>query len=637
MKRCTGIIIILLSFPSCNNLYHGLTQLPIIPVGISGSISPSLNVSYTYPANGAMDVETNRQVLVSFSNTIDENCVYDGLVAVKTKNGMNVAGSTQLYEGNLLVFVPENDFESNADYTASLDGDINDLLGNKIKNGYSWKFKTTALRDTEPPGIIGHEPCPGCDYDPDAGIRIRFSEDVAMPYFENISIAKTVSPVIAIQYTVDYIGGEHTLVLRPVNLEDSTGYTVKVSGVKDNSGNVMAGTESFGFTTGILSSKTDRLEDARNLDSGFGTFGDIDGAGPMKRGVVLTDKKGVPLNGYCYSDTNRQAAFLKEVFDGSIKNDCSSLSDNKYFTLLVNGRNVLSDMGYSPYPEVLTHPYIKSPDDGHFGIDLSTGSFSLPKPAFWCRMESLADYLSPTICPSGVTPGISVLPSLICLSVQQVVFNNGIGTTGGNAPIINIILTPYGNSQLDINKITLSVFILQRAGAPADCSILNINIGDVVYSSTVNGLFSCSATHKLTILNSSSAGSTFIEPAIPYPLGKFSHVYIVIDSAGGLIGPDGKSRKSTAKVYINGIERLNVDAKFNNDNKKISFNIITTSSQFGCSEYIDNLKIWHEVVSDGRDAALWEYTNPREDGLHRAYGRRFNYRPQFVKVGYYSN
>ncbi|MCU0849219.1 MAG: Ig-like domain-containing protein [Spirochaetes bacterium] len=611
---------------ACNNLYHGLTQIPLF-APMSASFNQALNIIYTYPSNNEKGVGTNRSVLVSFNKTIDESCVYDGLVTVAKKDGVReqaaVKGSAELYEGSLLIFTPEENLQPSADYRVRINGDIKDFSGNKTGKGRSWCFSTSALTDTVPPEVVGFTHDNKKIQDPDEGMFLYFSEDIDPSSLGGIVIKdKTSGEKTGLN--CDYSGEDRAVIIKPLGLRDNRLYALEVSSgqvkVTDIARNPMTRAYAFNFSTGELSKRTDRLEDASNLDHGFGTFGDCDGSGPMIRGHVLKDaRENVLLAGY-----PAERMDLSRIFDSGVEGEYGNLSDGKSFTITINGKNPVTDLGMTPLTKLIDYNNIVSPPPKEFNVDLSNGSFIFQRPFYWCRMESIDDIINPTIAPYGIIPTIEMSGTGSATS-ELMKYNYGFGARGYYNLFFQypffINITPLGNKNYNLNKVTLSAFIRLTGRS---FTYLTIYIGNIQYHHNYD-------THSLYIdLPENSEFNPTQPPESVWcntnQIYKLHHLYLLINN-------NGDFKKNTVKIYIDGIERLRTNKKINNDNAKIKISLKGFDLD-GCA-LIDNLKIWQDVVSDGPNAAKWEYENQYEDGLHPVYGKRFNYRPEYVRVGYY--
>jgi len=240
-------------------------------------------------------------------------------------------------------------------------------------------------------------------------------------------------------------------------------------------------------------------------------------------------------------------------------------------------------------------------------------------------MESADDIINPTIAPHGIKPIIEMNGTGSATS-ELMKYNYGFGARGYYNLFFQypfyIFITPLGNNNYDLNKITISAYIRLIGRS---FTYLIISIGNIQYHHNYY-------THSLYIDLPENSG--FNPTQIPESewqntkqLYKLHHIYIIIDNNKKL------KNNNTVKIYIDGIERLATAKNFNNSNVKLKISLLGFDID-GCA-LIDNLKIWKEVISDGPNAAKWEYENQYEDGLHPVYGKRFNYRPEYVRVGYY--
>ena len=600
---------------SCNNLYHGLTQIPVMPVA-SGTLPTGLQILYNYPADGENGVEVNRAVLMSLNKDIDPSCVKNGLVTAADASETDViAGGVQLCNDRIILFKPERDFMPGTNYNILINDDIRDRQGFSIKKGHSWSFRTAdppVELDQTAPDAVDYSPGRGRLFDPKNGITIEFSEDVDPNSFSGIKIRAPGGAEIPYKYKYPY-GKPFTIRLDPdVRLADNTTYTVEVAGVADLAipSNVMTAAVNFEFATGTI---TDGLVDASNLENGFGTFGDVDGAGILKVGEKLAYKNGNLL----VDDYREPEMTLKYVFDDTITGSMGNLTDGKQLTLVINGKNAMTELGLEPK----TYDFVSNtifPTKKEVFIDLYRGKFTIPRPSYWSRMESVNNLVNAEIyeeLPYSTMNG---------LKVSSCKYNLCVYTCDGFPQ--PEYLFPFGLKNKNFEKGTISIWVKS---------------GSIGISSVLLNIFQISDDFKVYILNTMvpyynhKIYLKIFNDIKSYDLlsEQLYHIYIIWDRDKRLLG--GKS----VKIYINGNNISELESNVSLPDLRsvqIFCSILNQSTIYGISEvWLDNLKIWRDVVSDGPDAARWEYENSRDDGLHYIYGPANNYRPEIVKVGYY--
>jgi len=294
IKKLKFIISAIIFAAGCNNLYHGINSIPLIPFGIP---IDNLAIEYQYPTPGASGVTCNKMILVAFNKPLDSASIKNDTLKV-TSGGVGVDGITNLTESKFLIFTPSSPpFSEKTIFTVTLKNTIYDKSRTtSIPNGFSWSFTTGAATDIDniSPYIESRYPESLGDLynDTTTDITIKFSEDIDPGTVNNSNIILTSSSGTSIDYTVIYNAATQTISCNPMNgsITGTNLYTVTVSGIKDLAGNTMIPSpDSWNFCANALISGWP--EPARNQDGlGFGTFGDIDGEGVgLKQGFELVD------------------------------------------------------------------------------------------------------------------------------------------------------------------------------------------------------------------------------------------------------------------------------------------------------------------------------------------------------------
>jgi hypothetical protein len=149
---------------------------------------------------------------------------------------------------NTVTFVPHSDLDDSETYTATVK-EARGADGNEMTRPVTWEF-TTAAADTTAPTVTGKTPADGATgVSPAApGITATFSEAV-QPATVDFKLLDPGGAVVPSAVTVNRAATTATLTPAAA-LQGSKTYTVKLSGAKDVADNVMAGTETWSFTTG---------------------------------------------------------------------------------------------------------------------------------------------------------------------------------------------------------------------------------------------------------------------------------------------------------------------------------------------------------------------------------------------------
>jgi len=318
---------------------------------------------------------------------------------------------------------------------------------------------------------------------------------------------------------------------------------------------------------------------------------------------------------------------MSEIFDEGA--DCE-FDPGKYLCLTVNGENIMSGpLKMEPLSYNLGDGYYsESPLAGKCYIDPVTGVILLPRPVFWHRFD-LIEFLD-----IGYDNSFNYRLEGLGLGYSLMKFGDGVGISNSLFPSYGILrIYPYSilGCVLNVKKLTLSAYIRQygsefftnKSGGMAE-----INIGEFKVVRIETGLISPGSQHVFKLFDQS--GNEYDSWGEVDSNGKLYHIYIVLDSDSKL-----KEDKSI-RVFINGIERLKYSGtkSWNYGGVNIVLYGGTEAVSLEGSSYIDNLKIWNDVVSQDPS---WEYNDGkgREDAMHVIYGEKNDYKPKEVKCGYY--
>lgn len=228
-----------------------------------------VNVS---PANGATGLPRDINVVIEFSEPMDEFTFRENIEILKIKDNL---GRTSLFnvafeyriEDNYVIFSPANSaspLENNTTYRARIKEGVTDLAGNPITNIYEWSFTTGSNEVSEPPVIVSKIPDNGAN---DFGLNIPL-----LVFFDShLDLTTVNTDVYKLTYLEPSLGIEvevegsvevryynKALVIQPAaDLIPSTQYTVTIYGeasgntfLKNVSGLGMENDETWSFTTG---------------------------------------------------------------------------------------------------------------------------------------------------------------------------------------------------------------------------------------------------------------------------------------------------------------------------------------------------------------------------------------------------
>lgn len=124
----------------------------------SASDETAPTVTATDPSDGSTDVPLNRDVAATFSENLDSTTLTSDSFLVADANGNAVAGNVTIVGTTTAVFDPENDFESEALYTATIKTDVTDLANpaNALAADHVWSFTTgTTAAEGPAPVVLG--------------------------------------------------------------------------------------------------------------------------------------------------------------------------------------------------------------------------------------------------------------------------------------------------------------------------------------------------------------------------------------------------------------------------------------------------------------------------------------------------
>ena len=208
-----------------------------------------LTVTNTSPASGELLVPTSTRIVATFSEPLDTSTVSNNSFFVLTPTGhiLGTVSST----GNTATFQSTNPLPANTVITATLNGFLKSVSGNRLTPNYVWEFKTGSAADTIRPTVSSTDPVNG-----ETGVSI--TKKVSTIFSEPM----TASTVNTSTFTISGPGGPisgSVILLNNVatfspssNLAMNTTYTATVTtGVADLSSNTMAADKVWTFTTGV--------------------------------------------------------------------------------------------------------------------------------------------------------------------------------------------------------------------------------------------------------------------------------------------------------------------------------------------------------------------------------------------------
>ncbi|HEX9091520.1 MAG TPA: Ig-like domain-containing protein, partial [Anaerolineales bacterium] len=117
-------------------------------------------VTGTYPADGASNVNLYRPLTATFSHSMDPGTI-DTSSFTLTESAGGVSGVVSYDAGTKTAsLTPTSILSENALYTATLTTNIKDIYNTALTSEYTWTF-TSGITDVIPPSIAGQNPAPG--------------------------------------------------------------------------------------------------------------------------------------------------------------------------------------------------------------------------------------------------------------------------------------------------------------------------------------------------------------------------------------------------------------------------------------------------------------------------------------------
>ena len=105
-----------------------------------GAVSPM--ICTTNPADGASDVALDTSIRAFFSTEMDPDTIDASTFTLSDGSGL-VTGTVTYEPGGFAVFIPDNELDYAATYTATLSTAVQDPFRFGIESDYTWSFTTT--------------------------------------------------------------------------------------------------------------------------------------------------------------------------------------------------------------------------------------------------------------------------------------------------------------------------------------------------------------------------------------------------------------------------------------------------------------------------------------------------------------
>jgi hypothetical protein len=252
------------------------------------------SVSSTSPASNATGVAVNTVITATFSKAMDSTTINTSTFMLKDSSANLVAGTVSYDSATYTAtFTPSANLSYGTTYTASISKGAKDTGGNSMAADYTWSFTTATA-----PSVSSTSPASNA-----TGVAVNtvitatFSKAMDSTTINTSTFMLKDSSANLVAGTVSYDSATYTATFTPsANLSYSTAYSASITtGVKDTSGNSMAATYSWSFTTATAPTYT--------ITASAGTGGTI-----SPSGTVTVTQGGsqtftiTPNTGYSISD-----------------------------------------------------------------------------------------------------------------------------------------------------------------------------------------------------------------------------------------------------------------------------------------------------------------------------------------------
>ena len=220
--------------------------------GVADSTAPTM--SYSVPAEGDIDVATNRKITATFSEDMASASINQTTFTVvnATLGGTAVTGTvTYATDAKTATFTPTTPalLPASTLFTAKITTTATDLAGNALALT-QWDFTTGTTADTTAPSISSTIPA-------NNDTNVTLNANIAATFDEAMDPLTISTTTFTLMQGITNIPGEVTYVgtnaiFNPTdNLTASTPYTAQVTtGVKDLAGLAMGVDKTWSFTTG---------------------------------------------------------------------------------------------------------------------------------------------------------------------------------------------------------------------------------------------------------------------------------------------------------------------------------------------------------------------------------------------------
>ena len=211
----------------------------------TGTVGICPTVISTDPANGALNVVTNKKITATFSEAMDPATINTSTFLLK--QGANLIQGTVTYTGTTATFTTARPLAANTVYTATITTGAKDPAKNALIADYIWSFNTGAT-----PIVVSTDPANGA-------ADVAFSKIITATF----STAMDATTINATSFTIQqgnvivpgvvtYSGFVATFT-PSTPLAPNTAFTGTITtAAKDVAGNALANNYSWSFATGAV-------------------------------------------------------------------------------------------------------------------------------------------------------------------------------------------------------------------------------------------------------------------------------------------------------------------------------------------------------------------------------------------------
>jgi hypothetical protein len=226
-------------------------------VGCSGqtSLPPNPTVVSTTPARGAMNVPLAQAVSVTFNKAMNHSTITSTTFTLTSPGGIGVPG-TVASAGTTSTFTPTLPLALGTVYTATVTTGVPDTLGNALLANFVWTFTSGTV-----PIVASTNPASSATVVPlNQKIAVTFNQTMnpATITAAGAFLLEITAGSVPVAGTVTYVAAANTALFTPTaNLAPSTKFTATIAPtVQSASGNLIAGSYTWNFTTGIGTNTT---------------------------------------------------------------------------------------------------------------------------------------------------------------------------------------------------------------------------------------------------------------------------------------------------------------------------------------------------------------------------------------------